>query len=116
MTSNSRIPPLLAPYILSPPKGSLILLTNTLGTSANWLVLRYICGALDDSSAGRRGTGKDEERDAATVPNATASGQGAVDGEMPEDISVVLVSWMRDYEFWRTEARRAGVSLMWKLA
>jgi elongator complex protein 6 len=99
MTSDSRIPPLLAPYILSPPADSLILLTDTLGTSANWLVLRYICGALGDTSAGGRGTGQDEEN-------------GAADGVMSEDTAVVLVSWMRDYEFWRTEARRAGVSLI----
>lgn len=44
----------------------------------------------------RKGEGKDEER------------KGG--GKDEEDVAVVLVSWQRDFEFWKTEARRGAVS------
>ncbi|KAF2146273.1 uncharacterized protein K452DRAFT_348840 [Aplosporella prunicola CBS 121167] len=82
MPPTSRIPPLLHPYTQLPPdQGCLTLLTGVLGASTNWLVIRYICGALV----------KDE------------ASHGA-----DEDTAVILVSWLRDWDFWKTESRRAG--------
>ena len=85
---TSRIPPLLSPYIRLSPPDSLTLVTGILGASANWVILRYLYAALND------GRGAD---------SAEFGNQG--DG----DVAVVLVSWMRDWEFWRTEAKRAVV-------
>ncbi|KAF9699190.1 hypothetical protein EKO04_002949 [Ascochyta lentis] len=85
MNSSSRIPPLLQPYVQLPRDDSLLLLTSTLGASANWLLIRFLCDALS---------------------NNTHNG-GADEGH-----NVVLVSWMRDYEFWKQEARKgAGLDL-----
>ncbi|KAF1841624.1 uncharacterized protein K460DRAFT_409082 [Cucurbitaria berberidis CBS 394.84] len=85
MPPSTRIPPLLQPSINLPRDDSLLLLTSTLGASANWLIIRFLCNALSDSS--------------------TRDG-----GE--EGPNVVLVSWMREYEFWKQEARKgAGLDL-----
>jgi hypothetical protein len=111
MTSQSRVPPLLAPYILSPPRDSLILLTNTLGTSANWIILRYLCGALGDAASSRHRVAQDEKRLGLLAQNKPVVNDGAATDDLPEDVVVMLVSWLRDDEFWRTEARRVGVSL-----
>ena len=78
----SRIPPLLEPYLSLPQETSLILLTNVLGASTNWLVLRYLHTALMPSSG----------------PNP--------DGSMGNDTGVVLVSFLRDLSFWREGGRR----------
>lgn len=85
---TSRIPLILAPYVSLPPSSSLTLLTGILGASANWVILRYLYAALHDgrtSESGNRGDGDDG------------------------DVAVVLVSWLRDLEFWKTEAKRALV-------
>jgi elongator complex protein 6 len=79
MNSSTRIPPLLQPYVQLPRDDSLLLLTSTLGASANWLLIRFLCNALSNSQ------------------------DGGVEGH-----NVVLVSWMRDYDFWRQEARKGG--------
>ncbi|EOA81345.1 uncharacterized protein SETTUDRAFT_122991 [Exserohilum turcica Et28A] len=81
MPPSSRIPPLLQPYAELPREESLTLVTSTLGASANWLLIRFLCAAL--------GT-------------ATARGGGE------EDHNVVLVSWMRPYEFWKQESRKSA--------
>jgi elongator complex protein 6 len=97
MTSNSRIPQHLAPYVERIPKDSLILLTGTLSNNANWLVVRYLCDAFsNDASLKNRPAGDISDGGAATR----------------EEVGVVLVSWMRDFEFWKTEARRSGVSVV----
>ena len=84
MPPSSRIPPLLQPYVDLPSDESILLLTSTLGASANWLTIRFLCGALSN----------------------------APDGVQDEGHNVVLVSWMREYEFWRQEARKsAGLDL-----
>ncbi|XP_014561052.1 hypothetical protein COCVIDRAFT_12160 [Bipolaris victoriae FI3] len=85
MPPSGRIPPLLQPYIQLPRDNSLILLTSTLGASANWLLLRFLCDAL-----------------------STVTAQDG--GE--EGHNVVLVSWMRQYDFWKQESRKsAGLDL-----
>ncbi|KZM19680.1 uncharacterized protein EKO05_0004323 [Ascochyta rabiei] len=85
MSSSSRIPPLLQPYVKLPREDSLLLLTSTLGASANWLLIRFLCDALSNNNH---------------------------DGGADEGHNVVLASWMRDYEFWKQEARKgAGLDL-----
>lgn len=85
MNLSSRIPPLLQPYVQLPHDDSLLLLTSTLGASANWLLARFLCDALSTRTQ---------------------------DGGADEGRNVVLVSWMRDYDFWRQEARKgAGLDL-----
>jgi len=75
----------------------------------NWLLSRYLCAALSGDARGGRKTNEaapeaQELRDLSLgVGNAKESEEGADD-----DIALVLVSWMRDWEFWRMEARRAG--------
>ncbi|CAO2657264.1 Nn.00g033900.m01.CDS01 [Neocucurbitaria sp. VM-36] len=85
MPPSTRIPPLLQPFIHLPRDDSLLLLTSTLGASANWLIIRFLCNALSDSNAQDGGD---------------------------EGPNVVLASWMREYEFWKQEARKgAGLDL-----
>jgi elongator complex protein 6 len=84
MPPSTRIPPNLQPYVRLPRDDSLLLLTSTLGASANWLITRLLCDALSNSEHGAEHPGH----------------------------NVVLVSWMREYDFWRQEARKgAGLDL-----
>ncbi|KAF2757288.1 hypothetical protein EJ05DRAFT_385043 [Pseudovirgaria hyperparasitica] len=83
-----RIPPLLHPYVSLAPPDSLTLLTSVLGASTNWLILRYILGAFDT-----KGKNGDEAESSRLASNG--------------DVKVVLVSFLRDWDFWRTEARRS---------
>lgn len=77
----SKIPPLLEPYLALPPEASLVLLTSVLGASTNWLVLRFLHNALVTNS---------------NSPEA-----------QPEDeTKVVFVSFLRDFAFWKDNARR----------
>ncbi|KAF2823300.1 hypothetical protein CC86DRAFT_447718 [Ophiobolus disseminans] len=78
MPPSTRIPPLLQPYVHLPRNDSLLLLTSTLGATANWLLIRVLCDALNNPEDGGDGH------------------------------NVVLVSWMREYEFWRQEARKGA--------
>ncbi|KAH8907534.1 hypothetical protein BR93DRAFT_911433 [Coniochaeta sp. PMI_546] len=88
---STRIPPLLEPYLALPPETSLIVLTSILGASTNWLVLRYLHTFLNPSA----------KTDPAPSPDDTVK----------EDVSVLLVSFLRDYPFWRDGAGRLGVDL-----
>lgn len=83
MPPSTRIPPLLQPYLQLPHEDSLLLVTSTLGASANWLLVRLL---------------------------ATALGHSVQDGEVGEGHNVVFVSWMRELEFWKQESRK-GVGL-----
>lgn len=94
----SRIPPLLQPYTRLPTKDSLILLTSVLGASTNWLVIRFLCGALSSAHASKDGG------DGVGKLSDEFSGAREEEGES----AVVLASWMRDWEFWRAEGRKAG--------
>jgi len=78
---SSRIPPLLEPYLVLPPEASLVLLTSVLGASSNWLVLRFLHSALIGSD---------------TSPDAASDNEP----------KVLLVSFMRDFAFWKENARR----------
>ncbi|KAG6005718.1 hypothetical protein E4U21_007734 [Claviceps maximensis] len=45
-SARTPLPPLLEPYLAYPPQNSLVLLTNVLGASSNWLVLRWVYALL----------------------------------------------------------------------
>jgi elongator complex protein 6 len=77
---SSKIAPLLEPYLALPPEASLVLLTSVLGASTNWLVLRFLYSALTTSTD--------------------------VSSKAGEETKVVLVSFMRDFAFWKEGARR----------
>lgn len=85
MSPSSRIPALLQPVVRTPKDDSLLLLTSTLDCSANWLLARFLYDALRKHSS--------------------ADGGGEDGGRGPT--KVVLVSWTRDYDFWRQEVRKS---------
>ncbi|PNS15989.1 hypothetical protein CAC42_4390 [Sphaceloma murrayae] len=93
MSTRSRIPPLLDTYIRLPPEASLLLLTGVVNITPHWIVTRFLSQFLGQQATTRR-----SENDEAIDAN----------GEDEQDVSVVLVSWMRDFEFWKTEARRGA--------
>jgi elongator complex protein 6 len=86
---STRIPPLLEPYLSLPPETSLIVMTSVLGASTNWLVLRYLHTLLNPPKSHHTSSSDDDN----------------------EPISVLLVSFLRDYAFWRDSASRVGVDL-----
>ena len=86
MPSSSAIPTLLAPYLFGNATASLTLLTSTLGATTNWLVLRFIHVALQRNKLG------DDVQDSETS-------------------RIVLVSWLRDVNFWKDGGRKLGVDL-----
>ncbi|KAK2600984.1 hypothetical protein N8I77_010472 [Diaporthe amygdali] len=88
----SQIPPLLESYLSLPPETSQIVLTGILGASTNWLTLRYLYSLLRPAAAPRRDDG-----------DAPAGGE--------EDVKVLLVSFMRDFAFWKEGAGRLGLNL-----
>ncbi|KAH0029524.1 hypothetical protein KCU78_g3327, partial [Aureobasidium melanogenum] len=83
MSTRNRTPPLLEPYLRLPSEGSQLLLTGVLDSSPQWLVTRLLRSAFTPSEE----TQSSEE----------------------QDVTVILVSWLRDYEFWRSEARRGAI-------
>lgn len=82
----TQIPPLLESFLSLPPETSQIVLTGILGASTNWLVLRYLHSLLKP----------------AKLPHYDVGSTGHDE----EDVRVVLVSWMRDYSFWKDGAGR----------
>ena len=128
-TNRSRIPPLLEPYLHLPNELSLILITGVLNASANWLVVKYLSTLLTDNVAtnGHRfgkntstepeksGVLENERRkvheEASEVQGAPApkSGNEGLDAGVNDEYGVVLVGFMRDWEFWSTEGRKIGV-------
>ncbi|KAL3436745.1 hypothetical protein BDV09DRAFT_37488 [Aspergillus tetrazonus] len=87
MPSQPPLPHLLTPYVSSPPRSSLTTVSSVLGATGNWLVLRFLGAALTDAGSGFRGLEEERKR------------------------KVVLVSFLRGWEFWRSEAKRLGVDL-----
>lgn len=83
MSTRNRTPPLLEPYLRLPSEASQLLVTGVLDSSPQWLVTRLLRSAYTPSE----------------------------ETESPEeqDVSVILVSWLRDWEFWKSEARRGAV-------
>lgn len=85
MGSSSRLPHLLNTHLSLPPQGSLILLTGVVNASTNWLLLRFLLSS--------------ELSGAVQQPPSSV--------EVSHSVSrIVLVSFLRDWEFWRDGARR----------
>ncbi|PVI06538.1 hypothetical protein DM02DRAFT_667423 [Periconia macrospinosa] len=95
MPPSTRIPPLLQPCVHLPRDDSILLLTSTLGASVNWLIIRFLCNALSNNSG-------------VAANSRVGNGAGNEDPNHEEGLNVVLVTWMRDYEFWRQEGRKGG--------
>ena len=91
--TSLRIPPLLAPYVMLPQPNSLTLVTGVLGATTNWLILRFLAVALAN-------LGHDDTRKAHVRPIG--------DGWNPEEdeVRIVLVSFSRDWAFWKGEGAR----------
>ncbi|KAI1771611.1 hypothetical protein F4818DRAFT_196607 [Hypoxylon cercidicola] len=87
----SRIPPLLDAYLGLPPETSLVLLSGILGSTTNWLVFRYLYSFLSAPS-------KLAKEDNFEPPST-------------DDTNVVLVSFLRDYAFWKDGAGKLGIDL-----
>ena len=87
MPSQPPIPPLLSNHFALPPESSLTLLTSVLGATSNWLVVRFLYAALASRKA----------------PDAILASEN--------EAKVVLVSWLRDWSFWREGTKRLGVDL-----
>ncbi|EXF85808.1 hypothetical protein CFIO01_10877 [Colletotrichum fioriniae PJ7] len=87
----TRIPHLLESYLSLPSEYAQILLTSVLGASTNWLVLRYLYTYLRKLNA--------------------AAEEGASSASQSDDVRVILVSFMRDFAFWKEGAGRLGLDL-----
>ncbi|RAL10607.1 uncharacterized protein BO97DRAFT_372395 [Aspergillus homomorphus CBS 101889] len=92
MPSQPPLPPLLTPYVSSLPPSSLTLLSSVLGATGNWLVLRFLHAAL-------------------SAPSTPDSAFSFGEGKNGKKQKVVLVSFLRGWEFWRSEAKRLGLDL-----
>ncbi len=93
MPTQPPIPPLLQPY-LSTHQSSLTLLTSTLGTSTNWLLLRFIYKVLRSQTSR---SSHDSDKTGPPQQNG------------PPRSTIVLVSWLRDATFWNDGARKLGI-------
>lgn len=91
---SRTIPPLLEPYLALPPETALLVLTGVLGASTNWLVLRHLHALL-------------KPRHQTTTANPSQDDQP----EEEEETSLLLVSFLRDYPFWRDGSARLGLDL-----
>ncbi|KAL7621254.1 hypothetical protein AAE478_008571 [Parahypoxylon ruwenzoriense] len=92
----SRIPPLLDPYLRLPPEASLVLLSGVLGSTTNWLVHRYLNSLLSTTSN--------------LIPKEHEHEHGH-DAPDVNGASVILVSFLRDYAFWRDGTGKLGTDL-----
>lgn len=127
MTSRT-IPPLLEPYLSLPStteqsSQSQILLTGILGANTNWLLLRYLYTLLKSKSSqsqsrpaahpqGQRRLGPRipvAAEPELEFPNGGDQGEG--DGGEQQSTGVLLVSFLRDFAFWKESAGRLGLDL-----
>lgn len=86
MSGHERIPSALQPYICALPEASLCLITGVLEATPHWLTTRLV-----QAVAGRQHD---------TIGH---------DAQQTTNGAVVLVSWLRDWEYWRSEAKRGVV-------
>ncbi|KAI9785647.1 MAG: hypothetical protein M1816_008270 [Peltula sp. TS41687] len=103
--TSSLIPPLLQPYLLpTAPRTSsksnntsntLTLLTSTLRTTTNWLLSLIIHHHLSSSS----------------LPSSSPPSSSSSSSFSGTATVVVLVSFLRDYEFWRNSLYRLGLDI-----
>uniref|UniRef100_A0A093VHX5 Elongator complex protein 6 n=1 Tax=Talaromyces marneffei PM1 TaxID=1077442 RepID=A0A093VHX5_TALMA len=95
MPSQPPIPHILSPYLTHSTHSaqSLTIITSVLAATPNWLVLRYLHSVLS----------------AATEHGQTHPYQGGKKRRRAK--RVVLVSFLRDWLFWRGEGKRLGLDL-----
>ncbi|KAI0529902.1 hypothetical protein GGR58DRAFT_280915 [Xylaria digitata] len=93
----SRTPPLLEPYLRLPHETSLILLSGVLGSSANWLVHRFLYSFLASQSS--------------SSPHSFNGQDETIKTDLQKHTSVVFVSFLRDYAFWKDGSKRLGLDL-----
>lgn len=94
----TQIPPLLESYLSLPPETSQIVLSGILGASTNWLVLRYLYGLLKPGTT------------------SSSSAAAAAAAAQEDNVKVLLVSFLRDYAFWKDGAGRLvrWVARLWR--
>lgn len=85
MPTQPPLPPLLTPYVSSLPQSSLTLVSSVLGATGNWLILRYLYAVLSQAHPG--------------------IGTDGLENDAKKQ-KVVLVSFLRGWDFWRAEAKR----------
>lgn len=85
MSTRNRIPSAVEPHLQLLPEASLTLLTGTLGCSPNWLTALFVGSVLGSKS------------------------DPAVDTGNNDRYGVILVSWLRDLQFWKDQIRRTAV-------
>lgn len=110
-SSSTRLPHLLEPYLRLPPETSLILLTGVLSTTTNWLVHRYLYSLLRTPPIPTSAAPEDPAAAAAGGPDDIGVGGGSSGGAATTTTNVVLLSFLRDYAFWREGVGRLGVDL-----
>ncbi|KAJ4298467.1 hypothetical protein N0V88_003497 [Collariella sp. IMI 366227] len=101
---TSRLPHLLEPYLSLPSSSSLVVLTSVLGASTNWLLCRHLYALLKPShphSSSSHNTNRPQTTRAALPPTNEDDG----------DVSVLLVSFLRDLTFWKENLSRLGLDL-----
>ncbi|KAI1325667.1 hypothetical protein F5Y16DRAFT_422614 [Xylariaceae sp. FL0255] len=98
-----RTPPLLEAHLRLPHETSLILLSGVLGSSTNWLVHRYLYSLLASAPS--------STSDAASSLSGLERQHGDESVKTHTAVSVVLVSFLRDYGFWKEGSRRLGLDL-----
>lgn len=117
-----RSPPLLEPYLRLPHEASLILLSGVLGASTNWLVHRHLSSLLLRASSQSSASSVFSSSSAPSsvrrdeLPDQQQSGVADADADAEPRrhasvVSVVLVSFLRDYAFWKDGSRRLGLDL-----
>ncbi|KAI0521148.1 hypothetical protein F5B22DRAFT_40177 [Xylaria bambusicola] len=109
----SRAPPLLEPYLHLPHETSLILLSGVLGSSTNWLVHRYLYTLLASQppSSSFISSSSFRRQQDESLEEGGGGGGGAEEPQQQQHTSVVFVSFLRDYAFWRDGSRRLGLDL-----
>ncbi|MCJ1393863.1 hypothetical protein MMC18_006739 [Xylographa bjoerkii] len=97
--TSPRTPPLLAPYVALPQPSSLTLVTGVLGATTNWLMLSILGANLANIDRDDRGI-----TDVRTV--------GGERDQEEDRVRVVLVSFSRDWTFWKGEGVRMGIDFV----
>ncbi|KAM7205651.1 hypothetical protein V8F33_000977 [Rhypophila sp. PSN 637] len=109
MASSSRIiPHLLDPYLrptettpsstTDEAEPNLSIATSVLGASTNWLILRYLYAFL-------------KQQPSTQQQRESESPAGGSEEDEPTTTNVILVSFLRDYSFWKENAGRIGLDL-----
>ncbi|KAJ4415830.1 hypothetical protein N0V85_002536 [Neurospora sp. IMI 360204] len=126
MTSRN-IPHILEPYLAIQPSQSQsqILLTGILGANTNWLLLRYLYTLLKSKSSSQPQRPQPvqpqgQRRLGTRIPVAaepelelppSPGQQNGGNDEEGESVGVLLVSFLRDFAFWKESAGRLGLDL-----